>query len=49
MTYEEIDDYLEGKDVTEEVADKLEKMFAATRHKRTVPVTPFDDWWKNGG
>ncbi|MBY4128833.1 ammonia-dependent NAD(+) synthetase [Rhodococcus fascians] len=49
VTYEEIDDYLEGKDVTEEVADKLEKMFAATRHKRTVPVTPFDDWWKNGG
>ncbi|AMY24769.1 MULTISPECIES: ammonia-dependent NAD(+) synthetase [Nocardiaceae] len=48
VTYEQIDDYLEGKDVTEEVADKLEKMFAATRHKRTVPVTPFDDWWKNG-
>ena len=48
VTYEEIDDYLEGKDVTEEVADKLERMFAATRHKRTVPVTPFDDWWKNG-
>ncbi|MBY4210664.1 ammonia-dependent NAD(+) synthetase [Rhodococcus fascians] len=48
VTYEQIDDYLEGKDVTEEVADKLEEMFAATRHKRTVPVTPFDDWWKNG-
>ncbi|OZD86185.1 NAD(+) synthase [Rhodococcus sp. 05-2256-B2] len=48
VTYQQIDDYLEGKDVTEEVADKLEKMFAATRHKRTVPVTPFDDWWKNG-
>ena len=48
VTYEQIDDYLEGKDVTEEVADKLEKMFASTRHKRTVPVTPFDDWWKTG-
>lgn len=46
VTYEQIDDYLEGKDVTEEIADKLEKMFLATRHKRTVPVTPFDDWWK---
>ncbi|KAA0928383.1 ammonia-dependent NAD(+) synthetase [Rhodococcus sp. IEGM 1401] len=46
VTYEQIDDYLEGKDVTDEVADKLEKMFLATRHKRTVPVTPFDDWWK---
>ncbi|MDV8020656.1 ammonia-dependent NAD(+) synthetase [Rhodococcus sp. IEGM 1330] len=46
VTYEQIDDYLEGRDVTEEIADKLEKMFLATRHKRTVPVTPFDDWWK---
>ncbi|MDV6229102.1 ammonia-dependent NAD(+) synthetase [Rhodococcus cercidiphylli] len=46
VTYEQIDDYLEGKDITDEVADKLEKMFLATRHKRTVPVTPFDDWWK---
>ncbi|OZE06182.1 NAD(+) synthase [Rhodococcus sp. 05-2255-3B1] len=46
VTYEQIDDYLEGKDVTEEIADKLETMFLATRHKRTVPVTPFDDWWK---
>ncbi|MGB2722211.1 MAG: ammonia-dependent NAD(+) synthetase [Rhodococcus sp. (in: high G+C Gram-positive bacteria)] len=46
VTYEQIDDYLEGKDVTDEIAEKLEKMFLATRHKRTVPVTPFDDWWK---
>lgn len=47
LTYEQIDDYLEGKDVTDDVADKLEKMFMATRHKRAVPVTPFDDWWKS--
>ncbi|MGV8873682.1 MAG: ammonia-dependent NAD(+) synthetase [Rhodococcus sp. (in: high G+C Gram-positive bacteria)] len=46
VTYEQIDDYLEGREVTDEVAEKLEKMFMATRHKRTVPVTPFDDWWK---
>ncbi|WP_032376959.1 ammonia-dependent NAD(+) synthetase [Rhodococcoides fascians] len=47
LTYEQIDDYLEGKDVTDDVADKLEKMFMATRHKRAVPVTPFDDWWRS--
>ncbi|MDI9895325.1 ammonia-dependent NAD(+) synthetase [Rhodococcus sp. IEGM 1381] len=47
VTYEQIDDYLEGKDVSDDVADKLEKMFMATRHKRAVPVTPFDDWWKS--
>ncbi|CCQ17006.1 NH(3)-dependent NAD(+) synthetase [Rhodococcus sp. AW25M09] len=46
VTYEQIDDYLEGREVTDDVAEKLEKMFMATRHKRTVPVTPFDDWWK---
>lgn len=48
VTYEQIDDYLEGKDVTDDVADKLETMYSATRHKRTVPVTPFDHWWRNG-
>ncbi|MDV6261231.1 ammonia-dependent NAD(+) synthetase [Rhodococcoides yunnanense] len=47
VTYEQIDDYLEGKDVSDDVADKLEKMFMATRHKRAVPVTPFDDWWRS--
>ncbi|MFI8566838.1 ammonia-dependent NAD(+) synthetase [Rhodococcus sp. NPDC078407] len=45
MTYAQIDDYLEGKEVDDDVAEKLENMFMATRHKRTVPVTPFEDWW----
>lgn len=45
VTYEDIDDYLEGKEVDEEVSDKLERMYLNTRHKRAVPVTPFDDWW----
>ncbi|MGI5216963.1 ammonia-dependent NAD(+) synthetase [Nocardia sp. CA-290969] len=46
LRYSEIDDYLEGKDVTAEVAERIESVFAATRHKRTVPVTPLDDWWR---
>lgn len=46
MTYAEIDDYLEGKDITPEVAEKVERVFLATRHKRTVPVTPYDTWWR---
>ena len=25
---------------------KLEKMYLNTRHKRTVPVTPLDTWWR---
>lgn len=48
LTYEDIDDYLEGKDVPVEVAEKLEQIFLRSRHKRTVPVTPADDWWRQG-
>ncbi|MEV0299397.1 ammonia-dependent NAD(+) synthetase [Nocardia sp. NPDC050710] len=46
LRYSEIDDYLEGKDVTAEVAEKVETIFHNTRHKRTVPVTPLDTWWR---
>ncbi|GGL35438.1 ammonia-dependent NAD(+) synthetase [Nocardia jinanensis] len=46
LRYSEIDDYLEGKDVTDEVAKRIETTFRNTRHKRTVPVTPLDDWWR---
>ena len=46
LKYAEIDDYLEGKDVTPEVTERLETIFRNTRHKRAVPVTPLDTWWK---
>ncbi|PTR31779.1 NAD+ synthase [Rhodococcus sp. OK519] len=46
VTYHQIDDFLEGKDVADDVAATLERMFANTRHKRTVPVTPLDTWWR---
>ncbi|WP_280414611.1 ammonia-dependent NAD(+) synthetase [Nocardia carnea] len=46
LRYSEIDDYLEGKDVTTAVAERIESIFHNTRHKRTVPVTPLDDWWR---
>ncbi|SMB90730.1 ammonia-dependent NAD(+) synthetase [Deinococcus hopiensis] len=45
LTYAEIDDYLEGREVAPEVAKKLETAYRNTRHKRALPVTPFDDWW----
>jgi NAD+ synthase len=47
LTYAQIDDYLQGVDVAPEVSDRLESIYRATRHKRTVPVTPLDDWWRN--
>lgn len=46
LTYAEIDDYLEGGEVTPEVAARVESIYLATRHKRTVPVTPLDGWWR---
>ncbi|PXW98857.1 NAD+ synthetase [Mycolicibacterium moriokaense] len=46
VTYAQIDDYLEGKAVTVEAAERIERWYRQTRHKRTVPVTPFDSWWR---
>jgi NAD+ synthase len=38
ITYQEIDDYLEGKSVAKEVADKIERRYLTTQHKRAQPV-----------
>ena len=46
VTYREIDDYLEGAQVSDEVAEKIERMYLNTRHKRAVPVSPLDTWWR---
>ncbi|WP_145272950.1 ammonia-dependent NAD(+) synthetase [Prescottella equi] len=46
VTYQQIDDFLEGRDVADDVALELERMYLNTRHKRTVPVTPLDTWWR---
>ncbi|MDJ0334525.1 ammonia-dependent NAD(+) synthetase [Salinibacterium sp. G-O1] len=47
LSYTEIDDYLEGKQVSEKVSVAIETRYINTRHKRTVPVSPFDDWWQS--
>ena len=49
VSYKMIDDYLEGKEVPEEVAQRIEQRYSATEHKRYVPITPFDTWWKTEG
>lgn len=45
VTYDQIDDYLEGRPVSEDVAMKLEMRYTLTGHKRALPVTPDDSWW----
>ncbi|MCU1407997.1 MAG: synthetase [Microbacteriaceae bacterium] len=46
LSYQDIDAYLEGKDVDADVAEAIEKRYLATEHKRRVPVSPADDWWR---
>lgn len=46
VTYEAIDDYLEGKEVKEEDAKTIDSWFVKTRHKRHMPIDIFDDFWK---
>ncbi|MDO5534497.1 MAG: ammonia-dependent NAD(+) synthetase [Propionibacteriaceae bacterium] len=46
LSYDHIDDYLEGREVPDAVAERLEATWRRTRHKRTVPVTIFDTWWR---
>lgn len=45
VKYEEIDDYLEGKYIPEEIAKRIERRYMQTEHKRSLPITPNDTWW----
>jgi NAD+ synthase len=44
IAYEDIDDFLEGKRVSDEVYTTIFRFHDATRHKRALPVTPHDEW-----
>lgn len=46
VTYNDIDDYLEGKQVSEEAQSKIENWWHKGEHKRHLPITIFDDFWK---
>ncbi|MGE6348392.1 ammonia-dependent NAD(+) synthetase [Bacillus mycoides] len=46
IAYDQLDDYLEGKSVPADVAEKIEKRYKVSEHKRQVPASMFDDWWK---
>lgn len=46
VTYRNIDDYLEGKEVDDAVAEKIEAWYLKTEHKRHLPATVFDEFWK---
>ncbi|MFD1433125.1 ammonia-dependent NAD(+) synthetase [Lacticaseibacillus yichunensis] len=46
VTYRQIDDYLEGKDIEVNAAETIEGWYQRTQHKRHLPITVFDDFWK---
>ncbi|MEQ9809605.1 ammonia-dependent NAD(+) synthetase [Streptococcus jiangjianxini] len=46
VTYNDIDDYLEGKQVSPEAQEKIENWWQKTMHKRHLPITIFDEFWK---
>lgn len=46
VTYEVIDDYLEGKEVPENAKKIIEGHYLRSQHKRHLPITIFDDFWK---
>lgn len=46
VRYDDIDDYLEGKPVSDKAAETIESWYLRTQHKRHLPVTVFDTFWK---
>ncbi|TCZ80190.1 ammonia-dependent NAD(+) synthetase [Paenibacillus albiflavus] len=42
LTYDQIDDYLEGKVVDQEVAERIQGFYTRSAHKRKMPSTRFD-------
>lgn len=46
VTYTEIDDYLEGKSISAQAQETIESWWYKGQHKRHLPITIFDDFWK---
>lgn len=48
ISYEEIDDFLEGISISQEVENKLISRYVQTAHKRNAPITRSDFWLEKG-
>jgi NAD+ synthase len=46
VTYEMIDAYLEGKEIPDKDAEVIEGWYTKTEHKRHLPITVYDSFWK---
>lgn len=45
LSYDQIDDFLEGRQIDGAAAAVLIEKYRASEHKRRTPVTPTDTWW----
>ncbi|WP_220751320.1 ammonia-dependent NAD(+) synthetase [Apilactobacillus xinyiensis] len=46
VTYDDIDNYLEGREIANDSAEKIENWYIKTEHKRHLPINIYDDFWK---
>lgn len=46
VTYPEIDAYLRGEDTATQAREIIERHWLRAAHKRHLPVTPVDTWWR---
>jgi len=46
LSYDTIDNYLMGQRISPDDANSIENKYTRTEHKRRLPVTPDDSWWK---
>lgn len=45
VRYQDVDDYLEGREVSAKAAERIEDLWLKSEHKRRLPVTIFDDFY----
>lgn len=46
VSYAHLDDYLEGKEVPPEAAERIRQLWDTGQHKRHVAPGPADSWWR---
>ncbi|WKD61901.1 NH(3)-dependent NAD(+) synthetase [Corynebacterium ciconiae DSM 44920] len=47
VRYSDIDDYLEGKALSDSARERIETLWQRGRHKRVLPATYVDTWWRS--
>lgn len=46
VSYPHIDDYLEGREVPPDAAERIEHLWRIGQHKRQLPPGPDESWWR---